>query len=202
MSCWVVPTIAAEIWGVSLDHVMGQVSSGAIPSKVDYGFMLVDVAPGSDMIAAPPPAPYSPPPATFVPVSDGLSEDEVAALSMPQIDEPAAVQPAIAEASADELLALQALPSPMVTAVQSSEQSSEPTTQRRRRTTRLSRPTLSIREATPPAEDEEHEDGPDPNYGEADDGKPLDWRATRARVAMTRRRPPSFAAPAPRAAVA
>jgi hypothetical protein len=169
---------------------MGQISSGAIASKVDYGFMLVDVAPGSDMIAAPPPAPLSPPPATFVPVSDGLSEDEVAALTMPQIDEPATVHPAIAEASAEELLALQALPSPMVTAVQSSEQPSP-----RRRTHRPSRPTLSIREATPPAEDEEHEDGPDPNYGEADDDKPLDWRATRARVAMTRRRPPSFSAP-------
>jgi hypothetical protein len=161
-------------------------SAGAIASKVDYGFVLVDIAPGGAHLSPPPePEPLGPPPPTFVPVADLVSEAEFAALAV--ADSP---QPAIVEASADELLALQALPAPTVTALQS--------TQRRRRP---SKPLLSVREATRPAEvDEENEDGPDPNQGEADDGRPLDWRATRARVALTRRRPPP--SPAYHAAVA
>lgn len=191
MSCWVVPTLAAEIWGVSLDHVLWQVNSGAIPSKVDYGFVLVDVAPGSDMIAPPPAAaPVSPPPTTFVPVSDGLSEDEVAALAVPEVAPPTIPQPAVAEASPEELLALQALAMPSVTPTVTSVKLSD----RRRR--RPSKPMMLVREPLRVEEDDESEDGPDPNHGEVDDGKPLDWRATRARVAMTRRRPPSFSAAA------
>ncbi len=32
--------------------------------------------------------------------------------------------------------------------------------------------------------------GPDPNDGEADDGKPLDWRQARTRASARRRPPP------------
>lgn len=45
MSCWVVPNVAAEIWGVSLDEVMQRIASGAVISKREYGFLLVDTAP-------------------------------------------------------------------------------------------------------------------------------------------------------------
>ena len=45
MSCWVVPNVAAEIWGISLDEVMQRIASGAVVSKREYGFLLVDTAP-------------------------------------------------------------------------------------------------------------------------------------------------------------
>ena len=45
MSCWVVPNVAAEIWGISLDEVMQRIASGAVISKREYGFLLVDTAP-------------------------------------------------------------------------------------------------------------------------------------------------------------
>src|SRR5215207_943387 len=43
MSCWVVPTIAAELWGVSVDHVLQQARDGHLPYCLDQGFMFVDV---------------------------------------------------------------------------------------------------------------------------------------------------------------
>ena len=46
MSCWVVPAIAAELWGVPLSHVMEGIRSGKIPWKTELGFTVVDVAPG------------------------------------------------------------------------------------------------------------------------------------------------------------
>jgi hypothetical protein len=192
MSCWVVPTLAAELWGVPLDHVLGQVQSGAVPSKVDYGFTLIDVAPGCDYIASPP-APVVPPPPTFVSVDPAetalsasiqasLSDEEFQALN---VEEPAL--PQMAEPSADELLALTALPSAEVTTT------TVTAAPRRRRAfaERLRAPAPVSTPVTIPQESaDEHEDGPDPNFGEADDGKPLDWRAARSRVALTRRRPP------------
>ena len=45
MSCWVVPNVAAEIWGISLDEVLQRINSGAVVSKREYGFLLVDTAP-------------------------------------------------------------------------------------------------------------------------------------------------------------
>jgi hypothetical protein len=86
MSCWVVPSIAAEIWGVSVDHVLEQIRTGAIASRQEYGFTVVDVAPSS---AEPPRA--SRRPATFVTIrrqvpqpaeapAAALSDAELAAL--------------------------------------------------------------------------------------------------------------------------
>jgi hypothetical protein len=45
MSCWVVPIVAAEIWGVSLNEVLQRIHNGAVISKMEYGFLLVDTAP-------------------------------------------------------------------------------------------------------------------------------------------------------------
>jgi hypothetical protein len=45
MSCWVVPNVAAEIWGISLDEVMNRIQNGVVVSKREYGFLLVDTAP-------------------------------------------------------------------------------------------------------------------------------------------------------------
>ena len=45
MPCWVAPVVAAELWGVSLEHVLGAIADGSIPSGREYGFVVVDVAP-------------------------------------------------------------------------------------------------------------------------------------------------------------
>ena len=68
MSCWVVPTIAAEIWGVSVDHLLQQVREGKLAYRVDEGFMFLDVEP--------PPQPKVERPPTFT----VLSEAELDAL--------------------------------------------------------------------------------------------------------------------------
>ena len=64
MSCWVVPTVAAELWGVAVDTILDRARSGLVPSKTENGFMFVDVAPDSDRCA--PPKSIRPP--TFTPV--------------------------------------------------------------------------------------------------------------------------------------
>jgi hypothetical protein len=47
MSCWVVPTVAAEYWGVSLDVVWRRLYEGLVPHKSDEGFVFIDVDPWS-----------------------------------------------------------------------------------------------------------------------------------------------------------
>jgi hypothetical protein len=44
MSSWVAPAVAAEIWGVSVDHVLDGIANGSIPSHVDGQFLFVDMA--------------------------------------------------------------------------------------------------------------------------------------------------------------
>jgi hypothetical protein len=91
MSCWVVPTIAAELWGVTLDQVLVQIRAGALSARVDHGFVVVDVAPGADHVTDVPRS--EPPPTTFAPAdafapaelstSALLSEAERSALGGP-----------------------------------------------------------------------------------------------------------------------
>lgn len=45
MSCWVVPAVAAEYWGVSLDAVWGRIYDDHVPHKVERGFVFVDLDP-------------------------------------------------------------------------------------------------------------------------------------------------------------
>lgn len=47
MSCWVVPAVAAEYWGISLDLVMRRITDGLVPHMSDAGFIFVDVDPWS-----------------------------------------------------------------------------------------------------------------------------------------------------------
>jgi hypothetical protein len=65
MPCWVAPVVAAELWGVSLNHVLVAIADGTVPARQEYGFTLVDVAPH---VAAHPPTrrPGQPPPRTYV----------------------------------------------------------------------------------------------------------------------------------------
>lgn len=65
MSCWVVPSIAAEFWGTTVADVMERIRRGTVPSKVEYGFLVVDVAPGGSAVSAQRTAAAAPPP-TYV----------------------------------------------------------------------------------------------------------------------------------------
>jgi hypothetical protein len=86
MSCWVAPTLAAEIWQISLELLMSRIASGEIPVREEDGFIFVDVAPYGPRVERPNRAPHERP-ATFTAV-DGdsalmITEAEAAALSMP-----------------------------------------------------------------------------------------------------------------------
>ena len=47
MSCWVVPALAAEIWGISLQQVLDAIRAGSVPTRSSIGLTFVDVAPAS-----------------------------------------------------------------------------------------------------------------------------------------------------------
>ena len=109
MPCWVVPVVAAELWGVSLDHVLRRIDDGTVPSRQEYGFTLVDVAP--DGAAPPTPArrPDEPPPLTFVliqdiepqPVVNWVPVEAVPVPPTPQADEADAELPPLDEEEDD-----------------------------------------------------------------------------------------------------
>jgi len=44
MACWVVPTIAAELWGQTVEEVLRQIAEGTVHSKQEQGFIFVDAA--------------------------------------------------------------------------------------------------------------------------------------------------------------
>lgn len=48
MPCWVVPSIAADLWGVPVAQVMARVEAGNLSSKTDAGFLFVDVMGGGN----------------------------------------------------------------------------------------------------------------------------------------------------------
>lgn len=79
MSCWVVPAVAAELWGVAVNEVLAQIKRGTITSKSEYGFTLVDVAPESPKFqrslipAEPRPLTYKP---ASAPMPLALAEDD------------------------------------------------------------------------------------------------------------------------------
>lgn len=55
MSSWVAPVVAAEIWGVSVDHVLAGVANGSIPSYIDGQFLFVDLTGQGQMPDSPRP---------------------------------------------------------------------------------------------------------------------------------------------------
>ena len=64
MPGWVLPAVAAELWGVPIEQVMADVAAGRVTSRVEGEFIFVDVQPGSAdeseraAATAPAPAPY------------------------------------------------------------------------------------------------------------------------------------------------
>jgi hypothetical protein len=82
MSCWVVPALAAEIWGIPLQQILDAIRSGKLPAKSAIGLTFVDVAPAGPKARTgfrPPAA--APNTFTSAPLADELSDAEVAALS-------------------------------------------------------------------------------------------------------------------------
>jgi hypothetical protein len=75
MSCWVVPTIAAELWGVPVQDVLEKINCGDIASKFESGFTFVDVAPHSPVIETPRPLRIPTPPTFRV-----VTREEIIAL--------------------------------------------------------------------------------------------------------------------------
>jgi len=72
MSCWVVPAIAAELWGVTVDRILAGVRDGTVPAFTENGFVFVDVAPSSNTPPSSPPASLRPP--TYVTVTRDADE--------------------------------------------------------------------------------------------------------------------------------
>jgi hypothetical protein len=54
MPCWVVPAVAAEFWGVSLEHVMADVAAGRVATWTERGVLFVEVLPRAE------PRPFEP----------------------------------------------------------------------------------------------------------------------------------------------
>src|SRR5688572_9751821 len=53
MSCWVVPTVAAGLWGVSVERVIQCIRDGRLTSRSEAGFTFVDIAPETNTIKPP-----------------------------------------------------------------------------------------------------------------------------------------------------
>jgi len=64
MSCWVVPSLAAELWRMPLEQVLKLVREGSVPSKEEEGFTFIDVAPESPKMGP-----------TFLPAADADDVD-------------------------------------------------------------------------------------------------------------------------------
>ena len=64
MSCWVVPTIAAEYWRIPLEQVMDRIERNAVPVRRENGFTFIDILPDPPSYNSLPPEKR---PATFTP---------------------------------------------------------------------------------------------------------------------------------------
>lgn len=165
MPCWVLPAVAAEMWGVSLAHVLAQIEAGTLASRVEDGSLLVDAGPVGDVSHVP---------------------------STPAVDRsvPVAEPVLLSDAELSALFHAPPEPSPPTSAsspfVRSTVFRSEPPS-RPRNTRRVRGPSARRSPFSAPAEPEPEELPPD----EVDDGKPMNWREVRSRVSRTRRPPPS-----------
>jgi hypothetical protein len=54
MSCWVVPSLAAELWHIPLEQLLRGIRDGAIPCRHEEGFTFVDMASTGPRVKPPP----------------------------------------------------------------------------------------------------------------------------------------------------
>ena len=71
MSCWVVPSLAAELWQMPLELLWRFIRSGEIASRTEEGFTFVDMAPGGPKLARPMTPPHLRPPTFTAMARDG-----------------------------------------------------------------------------------------------------------------------------------
>ena len=99
MSCWVVPSLAAELWHIPLEQVWRRIRAGDIAIKEENGFTFVDVAPYGPRVTRPN-LPAAERPSTFERAAETeaspVSDAEVAALGTEGLA-PAAVATATPE---------------------------------------------------------------------------------------------------------
>ena len=84
MACWVVPAMAAEFWGITVEQVWSRVREGNVASKAECGFTFVDVAPWA---AEAPPARAAEHAPTFVGAAERDAQDEPALAGADEGDE-------------------------------------------------------------------------------------------------------------------
>jgi len=85
MSCWVVPTVAADYWGVTLDVVWHRICNGVVPHKTEQGFVFIDLDPWTADVHG---NTSHEPPSTFVPAGEEVSlEESVLSQALPAPDE-------------------------------------------------------------------------------------------------------------------
>ncbi len=58
MPSWVLPAVAAELWGVPVEQVLADIASGRAPSRVEGEFLFVDIDPCSEVTESAPRLPY------------------------------------------------------------------------------------------------------------------------------------------------
>jgi hypothetical protein len=164
---WVVPSIAAEVWGVSLDHVMSQVRAGEVASRDEFGFLWVEVTAQS----APRPARVR----------------RRSRRSRPQTYTRRPISPVVSPSvAADELQALGE-----TTPAESEAPKGAPEASERGDSAPAEEERVAIECAAPeeaPVEPPEPDECESPE--DADDGVPMNWRQGRSRAASSRRRPP------------
>ena len=72
MSCWVVPTLAAELWQMPLELLLRFIRDGKVTSKQEDGFTFVDMAPGGPKLVRPMTPPHLRPPTYTLAKSDDV----------------------------------------------------------------------------------------------------------------------------------
>ncbi len=90
MPCWVVPAVAAELWGVSVEDVLARAAEGSLATKSDAGFLFVNVLPSEPTAAAETAPPLQAETAEAPPTFTILSDDELAALTAAAAPQPQA----------------------------------------------------------------------------------------------------------------
>jgi hypothetical protein len=89
MSCWVAPSIAAEIWGIPVQQILRMIEAGELTTLDERGWTFVDVAPESPALSAKPPSSATSPP-TYMALTyeeSAALEDEVVEMDEPVEDE-------------------------------------------------------------------------------------------------------------------
>ena len=168
---WVVPTVAAELWGVSVEHVLGLIQAGRISARDEFGFTWVDYQPG----AVVPPA---------------RARRLRRRRQRPQTYMRRQARPVLANAAQVTCQELWMLGDMTSGTSQAGQAPNAPANPQPSSDSSLEEMLLQATEQAAPSESS---DPPEPDECESpedpDDGIPMNWREVRAKTATIRRRP-------------